>query len=98
MSHALPASDAVENRVLFVLMIFWNDQTNGLAHGLTFRVAEHSLRGGIPRGDDAIEVLGDDGIIGRFHDRREARTVAFSVLPRRDVARDLRDADDRPVV
>ena len=42
--------------------------------------------------------LANDGIIGPFHDRREARTVAFRVLPRRDVARDLRDTDDRPVV
>src|SRR3989441_1769246 len=98
MLHALAASNAVENRVLFVLMTFWNDHTNGLAHGLTFRVAEHSLRGGIPRRDDAIEVFADDGIIGRFHNRREARTVPFRVLPRRDVARDLRDTDDRPVV
>jgi hypothetical protein len=64
MLHALPASDAVENRVLFVLMIFWNDQTNGLAHGLTFRVAEHSLRSGIPRRDDTVQVFPDDGIIG----------------------------------
>ena len=96
MLRALAAFDAVENRVLFALMTFGNDQPNRLPHGLLCRIAEYSLRSGIPRRDDTIQVFADDGIIGRFHDRGEARTVAFRVLPRRDIARDLRRTDDDP--
>src|SRR5437867_4256380 len=98
MLHTLAAFDAVENHVLFVLMTFWNHQANRATHGLMCGIAEYSLRSGIPRRDDTVQVFADDGIIGRFHDRRESRTVAFRVLPRSDVARDLRDTDDRPVV
>src|SRR5207245_7863280 len=58
----------LENRVLFALMTFGNDQANRLPHGLLCRIAEYSLRSGIPRRDDTIHVFADDGIIARFHE------------------------------
>ena len=34
-------------------------------------VAEHALGGGIPRRDDAVQILGDDRVVRRFDDRRQ---------------------------
>ena len=44
--------------------IVGNDQKNVLADGLGRRVAEELLRRPVPRGDDAVQRLADDGIVG----------------------------------
>ena len=40
-----------------------NDQENVLADGLGRRVAKESLRRPVPRRDDAVQRLADDGIV-----------------------------------
>ena len=59
-----------------------------LADDLVGRVAVHLLRGRVPAGDDPVERLRVDGVVGRVHDRREERRRRALG----DVARDGRDA------
>ena len=44
-----------------------------MPHGLLCRIAEHSLRSGIPRRNDAVQVFADDGIVGRLDERPKER-------------------------
>ena len=45
---------------------------DGPAHGLGRRIAEQPLGASIPRGDDAVEILADDGVFRRLDDRRQS--------------------------
>ena len=63
----------------------------GLPIDLLGRVAEHALGALVPGGDDAVERLGDDGVVGAFDDRREAAAQLLGLLALRDV---LDDADE----
>src|SRR5262249_54354255 len=60
------ASQARQYRRLLVDMISWNQDRDRLADDLLGRVAEHPLRRRIPGHDDAVERLGDDGIVRRL--------------------------------
>ena len=48
-----------------------NDERDMAADGLLGRVTEQPLGAGVPALNDAVERLADDGIVGRFDDRRE---------------------------
>ena len=54
-------------------------------------IAENALRPWIPARDDSVERLGNDGIVGRFDDRREPAAHRIPFLALRDV---LDDAEE----
>ena len=70
----LAGANLGEDHVFFVLQFLGNQHANGLPDRLGCGVAEHTLGGRIPRHDDAVEILRDDGIVGRFDDRGETAT------------------------
>jgi hypothetical protein len=90
------ASDAGQDLVFLLLPVVGDDATNGLADHLRFRKAEHPLGGRIPGGDDAVQILADDGIVARIDDRGEPLRIALHMLGAAQIADDLRGADDLP--
>src|ERR1700730_4919306 len=68
MIDALASSEPSNNIRFFVPSILGNDQSDVLAHGFFAGVAEHSLRTPIPTGDDAVQSLADDCVVGAIHD------------------------------
>ena len=59
-----------EHQGLFVDTFGRDDKQNRLANRLACGVTEHPFSTGIPRRDDAVEVLAEDGIVGRLDDGR----------------------------
>ena len=51
----------------------------GSADRFDRNVAEQPLGGPVPRGDGAVERLGDDGVVGGFHHRAE-KALALGVV------------------
>ena len=70
----LAGANLRENHVFLILQLRGNQHANGLSDGLVCGVSEHSFRGSIPRHDRAVQVLADDGIVGRLHDGGESST------------------------
>src|ERR1700676_4681249 len=68
MIDSLASSESLNNLHFFVPSILGNDQGNVLAYGFFAGVAEHSLRTVIPAGDDAVQSLADDCVVGGIHD------------------------------
>jgi hypothetical protein len=64
MLDALAATDPVENQILFLLVGLGNNEANRLPYRFRRGVAEHALGARIPRNDDAVQILADDGIVG----------------------------------
>ncbi len=62
-------TDLREHHVLFALKVLGDEHANGTADRLIGAIAEHAFRGLVPRGDDAVQILADDGIVGRLDDR-----------------------------
>ena len=50
--------------LFFALQVLGNQHADRLPDRLRFLVTEHPLGGRVPRRDDAVEVLGDDGVVG----------------------------------
>ena len=57
MIHTYVPTNACERVLLFVEAVFCNDQRDAAPGRLSGTVAEHSLRGGVPRRDDAVRAL-----------------------------------------
>src|SRR5581483_3136605 len=73
MLDPLPAADPGQDLLLLALAVCRNQHADRLADGLACRIAEKAAGAGIPAGDDAQEVLADDGVLRRFDDRGEVR-------------------------
>ncbi len=67
----LAGPDARQDHVFFGLPIGGNDHADRLADGFGGGVAEHAFGRAVPGGDDAVQILADDGIVGRFDDAGE---------------------------
>src|SRR5271155_1885710 len=65
---ALAAPDSLQDRLLLVLAIGWDQNRNRLADDFLRKVAENALRAAVPTRDGAIEVLADDGVVAVFDD------------------------------
>jgi hypothetical protein len=63
MLDALATTDPVENQILFLVGL-GNNEANRLPYRFRRGVAEHALGARIPRNDDAVQILADDGIVG----------------------------------
>ena len=74
-STAFAAADPGEHLVLLALPVGRNDDPDRPPDRLVGGVAEHPLGGAIPRADDAVEVLADDRVVGRFDDLGEIATA-----------------------
>ena len=88
------APDAGQDLVFLLLPVVGDDAADRLADHLGRGVAEHPLGGRVPRGDDAVQVLADDGVVARIDDRGEAQRIPLRTLDAAQIAGDLRGADD----
>src|SRR5690242_21871822 len=73
-------------------MIGWNQDSYRLTNHLGGRVAVQLFRSGVPAGNDAVEILADDRILGRFDECSEKgfRNLRFPPSPAlSDVPRNL---------
>ena len=59
--------------LFFVLAIRRDDDPNRAPDYFLCAVTKHLLRGGIPRGDDAAQILADDRVVGGLNDRGQKR-------------------------
>ena len=73
-----PADDVVD----FAQPVRRHDQRDVPADGFCRGVAEQALGGRTPAGDQAVERLGDDGVVGGFHGGREQALAPGMVLAR----------------
>jgi hypothetical protein len=66
---------------LFVHAIPRDQDGHRLADGFLGRIAEHPLGAAIPGLDDAVEILADNGVVGRLDDGREPLREIQEMLP-----------------
>ena len=92
--HRLSATDAPQDVGLLAMSIGRDDQQDGLADRLGRGIAEQSLGPAIPGGDDPVQRLADDGVVGGVHDRRQAAARLFRAEAVADVPDDLRGSGD----
>ena len=97
MVEALAATNASDDAGLFVPTIAGDDQSDVLADGFFGEVAENAFGALVPTGDDAVEGLADNGIVGGVDDGGEQGGVAFGASAISDLARDFGGADNASV-
>ena len=56
-------------------------------------VAEDTFRGRIPRGDDAVEILADDRIVGKLNDRLKSLCNLNGTIARSEGSTIIRATD-----
>jgi hypothetical protein len=64
MVNALAAANASEDCGFFIEPFRWNEDGDRLADDFFGRVAKQPPRAVVPAGDDAVQVLCQDGILG----------------------------------
>src|SRR5581483_3897195 len=67
----LAGSDLGDDHGLVAMQMLGDEGEDGFADDLLGGVAEDALGGFVPAGDDAVEVLADDGVVGAFDDGGE---------------------------
>src|SRR5690242_14291859 len=77
MTHGLPAANTAEDEVLFLLAIGRDDHPDRASDGFLCGVAKHALGCGVPRLNNAVEVLADDRVVRRFDDLGGMTTGEF---------------------
>jgi hypothetical protein len=92
----LAAADAREDIVFLGLACGWDDQADRLSNRLARRIAKHALGGVVPRGDDAGQVLADNGILRRLDQGGKLSACGFGASTFRYVA--IGFQDDRATV
>ncbi len=70
---SLALSQPGQDVVFFGLPFRRNQHANRLSHEFVGRIAKQPLGGCIARLDDAVQVFGDDRVLGRVDDRRQIR-------------------------
>src|SRR2546421_7892888 len=75
MVNTLAASQTRQNLLLLSVQLRGNDAGDWLPDHLVRLIPENVGRAGIPGGDDSIERLADDSVIGRGDDGRQARRL-----------------------
>ena len=87
--HALAAQHTLQNLLFLLNPLRRQQQRDWLADDLLRPVAEQPLGPCVPGLDDAVEVLGQDGIVGRLNDRRQSRqrlSVCFCSVKSRNTS------------
>src|SRR5688572_7184305 len=85
-SFALP--QAADDHGLFIQTVARNDDRDWLADSFGDGVLEHSFGGGVPRGDDPVDSLADDGVFRRIDNGGEQRMGLLIAAPLGDVSED----------
>ena len=85
--------DARDDIVFLRKPLLRNDQRDVPAHRLGLGPAEHALGSPIPRRNDAVERLADDGVVRGVHDRAEPSLHELVLPAAPDVVRDLGGPD-----
>ncbi len=83
-----PRPDPRQDARLLLMPIEWDQNGDRLADHLFRGITEQRLRAGVPCRDDAVEVLRQDGVVRRFHDRRQTLRGQLRVIPLGDVDQD----------
>jgi hypothetical protein len=81
MIHAFATADAFEHPLLFLEPVLRNNQRDRTADRLCRCVPEQLLCGGIPAGDNSVQVLPDDRVVRGFHYRGESGLGLFLAQP-----------------
>jgi len=82
MLDAFPARNFPQNFWDFVGTVAGREKRYVLSDRLFWRVTIDALGSLVPTGDGAVEVLADDGILGRIDNRGEPRAVFSQLLGR----------------
>jgi hypothetical protein len=90
----LSPPDALENLQLLILPVRWNENRDRFADYFFRRISEYPLRALVPAGDNAVEVLADDGVVGGFDDRDEPMSGLLGAFAVADVDQHVDCADD----
>ncbi len=69
-------------------LIGWDKDGDGPADDLLGGVAVEPLGPAVPTGDEAVQVLAVDGVLGRLDDHRQLASGRFRLPPLRDVTED----------
>src|SRR5687768_4233027 len=77
MIDAFSTSQPFKDCGFFITPVCWYQDGHGLPHHLLGGIAVETLCAFIPARDDAIQVLGDNRIVGGFDNRSEAPCVSF---------------------
>ena len=93
MIDALAATDAVDNRGFLVEAVRRNHDRDRFADDLFGRIAEQPRRAPVPTGDDAVEVLAHDRVIGALDNRGEQPPIMLRALALGDVDQHVHRAD-----
>src|ERR1700748_457601 len=95
MVDAFAAPNPLQDPRLFMLTIRRNQRQDRLADDFISGVAEEPFGGCVPTGDDDVESLADDGVIGRLDDSGESVTRYFTAVAIGNVAQV--GGENRPV-
>src|SRR6185369_18070090 len=68
MVDTLPSLELVEDFCLLFLQVGGNQPKDGFADYFFTRVSENPRGSSVPTGNGSVQVLGDDGVIGRLDD------------------------------
>src|SRR4051794_30952818 len=80
MFNPVALSDALDNERLLFLPLRRNNDGNVLADGFLGAVPEQPFSGAIPRVDDTVEGLANNGVIRRIHNGRQMSPDGFGLL------------------
>jgi hypothetical protein len=86
--NTVAGTNATHNIGFFVLASRRDDQLNRLPNHVGRGVSVHAFGGGVPRRDDAVEVLTDDRVVGILDNVRQPPGEFVSRLPIGDIARE----------
>ena len=93
---SLSTLQARNNRRLFVMEFLGDNAQDRLPDDLVGLVTKHAFGGRIPTGDHAIEVLGNDGIVGALHDGSQPESSILEASPVRGITRNFRSTNHTP--
>ena len=93
--NSVSGSELSEDLIFFVMELFWNKTQNRLSHHLLRGVAEHADCALVPRSNNSVEILTNNGIVGSIDDRRQLKPALIIILKVGNVSRNLRGAKDR---
>ena len=84
MFDSLPSPQFAEDLLFFMLQLGRKETENRLTHNFICPIAEDALGRFIPRDDDSVEVLADDGIVEELTIAarwKRGSTVVFGTVP-----------------
>ena len=91
MIHAFASADFIENVFFLVLAVRWDDPRDGRPQHLARGIPENLFSTFIPARDDAVQVLADDGVVGKSDNRRLPANGQLGLVALRDVTGDSKE-------